>query len=84
MSLKDPKQILAYLKTNQDQETLQFGREDQFSDLERNYVIILDEKQVYTVLLYYNTEYLDTTNNQIYKNLTDNFRGKRSIWVKLL
>ena len=84
LSLKDPKQILAYLKTNQDQETLQFGREDQFSDLERNYVIILDEKQVYTVLLYYNTEYLDTTNNQIYKNLTDNFRGKRSIWVKLL
>jgi len=84
LRLKVPEQILAYLETNQDQGKLKFGKKDQFSDLEGNFVIIIDDKQVYTILLYYNTEYFDTTNNQIYKNLTDRFRGKRSIWIKLL
>jgi class 3 adenylate cyclase len=84
LNLRNPTEVLEYLKTNQDQGILEFGRKDQFSDLERTFVIIFDETQVYTTLLHYNTEYFDTTNKQIYKNLADRFRGKRSIWIKLL
>jgi hypothetical protein len=79
-----PDKILRYLEKGQDAGKLTFGRQDQFSDLERTYVIIIDEKQVYTILYYYHSEYFDTMSNQRYKSLSENFRGKRSIWIKLL
>ena len=84
LSLKSPEQILLYLKKNQDEGILKFGRKNQFTDLDRSYVIILDDKQIFTILLYYHAEYFDTTNNQTYTSLSDKFRGKRSIWTKLL
>jgi serine/threonine protein kinase len=83
-SIKIPEQIVQYLKISQDEGKLTFGRKDQISDLEETYVIIFDEKQVYTILLYYNAEYFDTNNNQNYNSLSEKFRGKRSIWIKLL
>jgi len=84
MNLKIPDKILLYLKKNQDEGKLIFGRKDQFTNLEETYVIILDEEQIYTILLYYNNEYFDTINKQTYSSLSDRFRGKRSIWTKLL
>jgi hypothetical protein len=84
LSIKNPEQILRYLKKSQDEGKLTFGRQEQFSDPEGAYIIIVDEKQIYAVLLFYNSEYFDTTAKQTYNSLSENFRGKRSIWIKLL
>ena len=84
LSKKGPEQILQYLETNQNQGKLKFGRKDQLSNPDGAYVIISDEKQVYTILFYYNSKYFDTMNNQTYESLSDRFRGKRSIWINLL
>jgi len=84
LGLKDSKRILEYLKKNQDLGKLKFGRKNQFTDLDGIYVIILDDMQIYTILLYYHAEYFETMNDQTYTRLSDKFRGKRSIWTKLL
>jgi serine/threonine protein kinase len=83
LRLKNIEQILDYLQTNQDQGKLKFGRQDQFSNPEGSFIIISDENQAYNVLYFHNAEYFDTVDNQIYKNLSDKFRKKRTIWIKL-
>ena len=63
---------------------LKFGKESDFSDLEKKYIIISDEKKIYTILLYFNKKFYDVIEKNIYTNLSDNFRGKRTIWIDLL
>jgi len=82
--IPDPKALLQHLEQSMNNGNLLFGRESDFSDLEKKYIIIFDEKSIYTILLFFNQKYYDIYEKKIYSNLSDNFQGKRTIWIELL
>jgi serine/threonine protein kinase len=84
LNIKEIDKVLEYLIKNQDRGNLKFGKKSQFSDPEGTFIIISDETQVHTILFYHKAMFYDTINKLSYNTLSDKFRGKRTIWIKLL
>ncbi len=84
VEITDPKALLQHLEQRKNNGKLFYGTTKDFPDLEKKYIIISDEQKIYTILVYFNQKYIDVIEKKIYNNLSDNFRGKRTIWVDLL
>ena len=83
-SLKTSPALLEYLQKSRDAGWLTFGLRDDFFKPQGKYIIILDEHKVYTLLYYYRNVYYDIYDKQTYTDLSQNFKGKRNIWIELL
>ncbi len=83
LKIEDSNTLLKYLKENKNLGRLTFGKKGNYSEIEGKYVIILDEQRIYSLLLYHDQKYFDVMGNDIYDDLSENFRGKREIWIDL-
>ena len=61
---------------------LDFGRRGDFGNGRDCYIAIFDEKIVENILYYDGNHYQSLKNDRTYLTLSDNFRGKRQVWIK--
>ena len=86
LNLKNQDELIQYLQKSENEQILTAGLRSIFPDLDGKYAVFCTEQQrIDRVLLYHNSRYFETTNNEWYNEneLSEIFSGKSVIWVEL-
>jgi len=62
--------------------TLAVGNKNDHVPPDGCYVFVVDDKQVWAILIFENNRFYALNSSEIYSNLSGRFSGKRAIWVK--
>lgn len=62
--------------------TLAVGNKNDHVPPDGCYVFVVDDKQVWTILIFENNRFYALNSSEIYSNLSNRFSGKTAIWVK--
>ncbi len=62
--------------------TLTYGRKSDFGNGIGSYVAVFDDAQIIAFLLFDGVQYRTLDDRGLYSNLTEEFRGRRQVWIK--
>ena len=75
--------LLEFLESQTKNGVIKVGNKEDFYDLNKKIVIVLNSDQIIDVLLKYNLNFISIKNNTIMTSLADKYENLRMIWIHL-
>ena len=82
-NLNNEQDLILFLQNKQREGALTYGKQNDFFNQDNKFVVIFNESEIKTVLLYHDKKFVDPDGNKIWEDLMPAFTGDKVIWIEL-